>query len=82
MPKSFELQSWIHPVPVTVADGLPIEVNEEVLLKFTAFDNWLRGLRENLVRQSNSAHTYHADPFRLQESKFTLSPCLVPGLGS
>jgi ADP-sugar diphosphatase len=81
MPKSFELQSWTHPVPVTVADGLPIEVNEEVLLKFTAFDNWLRGLRENLVRQSNSAHTYHADPFRLQELKVHSVTMFGPKIG-
>jgi ADP-sugar diphosphatase len=69
MPKTFQLQSWTSPVPVTVADGLPIDVNEEVLLKFRAFNNWLRGLKENLARQSNTAHTYHADPFRLQGLK-------------
>jgi hypothetical protein len=37
--KSFELQSWTHTVPVTVADGLPIDIDEEVLLGFPAFDD-------------------------------------------
>lgn len=81
MPKSFELQSWTHPVTVTVADGLPIDVDEEVLLKFPAFNNWLRRLKENLSRQSNSSHTYHADPFRLQELRVHSVTMFGPKIG-
>ncbi|KAH7088905.1 NUDIX family hydrolase [Paraphoma chrysanthemicola] len=69
MPKNFELQSWTHPIPVEVADGLPIHVDEEVLLKFPAFDNWLKSLKTNLSRQEKSSHTYHSDPFRLHGLK-------------
>lgn len=81
MAKTFELQSWIHPVSVTVADGLPIDVNEEVLLKFPAFANWLRGLKENLARQSNKTHTWHDDPFRLQELKIHSVTMFGPKIG-
>jgi hypothetical protein len=39
MSKSFELQNWPHPVPVTIADGLSIDVDEGALLKFPAFNS-------------------------------------------
>ena len=69
MPKTFDLQSWTHPVPVEVADGLPKDVDEEVLLNFPAFRNWLYGLKENLSRQDRPGHTYQPDPFRLHGLK-------------
>jgi hypothetical protein len=77
MPKNFELQSWTHPVPVEVADGLPIVVDEEALLKFPAFDNWLKSLQENLSRQESlriPIILIHSDSM---DSKFTPSPCLA-----
>jgi 8-oxo-dGTP pyrophosphatase MutT (NUDIX family) len=54
---------------VEVADGLPIDFDEEVLLKFPAFDNWLKRLKTNLSRQERSSHTHHSDPFRLHGLK-------------
>jgi ADP-sugar diphosphatase len=81
MPKSFELQSCTHPVPVTIADGLPIEVSERVLLNFPAFNNWLRRFENDLALQSDPTHPHHADPFRLQELKVHSITMFGPKIG-
>lgn len=69
MAKTFQLKSWSPPIPVTVADGLPINIDEAVLLKFPAFKNWLHTLKENLSRQRSPGHTFELNPWRLTAIK-------------
>jgi ADP-sugar diphosphatase len=54
-------------IPVAAPDGT--ELDEEALVGFKAFTDWLKALTENLLLQIQSNHTFHSDPWILHEVK-------------
>jgi 8-oxo-dGTP pyrophosphatase MutT (NUDIX family) len=67
MPETiFQLTAWQPAIPVTVGKGVSIDINEERLLGFPAFKNWLQALAKNLEVQENPGHTFKDDPWRLE----------------
>ncbi|KAI4611185.1 uncharacterized protein J4E88_008914 [Alternaria novae-zelandiae] len=64
MPSTFLLSAWEPAIPVTVADGHILD--EEKLLGFPAFSNWLEALQKNLTVQTTPGHTFEGDPWRLE----------------
>src|SRR5579871_4032345 len=54
-------------IPVKVTDGT--DLDEEALISFKAFADWLNALTENLALQHHSSHTFHSDPWILHEVK-------------
>lgn len=62
----FKLSAW-DSIPVTVGDG--IDLDEERLMAFPAFQNWLVTLRANLEKQKSAGHTFEKEPWRLNAIK-------------
>ena len=46
---------------------LPFNLSQADLLKFPAFKDWLAQLLHNLDLQKDPAHTFHSNPFKVQE---------------
>ena len=66
MPKAFTISAW-NDLPVTVGPGVDkFELNEEILMGFTAFNKWLMKLKRNLERQKRQGQVFSTDPWRLE----------------